>query len=41
MRRAAIQNQILLVEAETRGAQLLSIRSSDGTKYLWQGDPAC
>lgn len=40
MSRAVIQNQFLRVEAETRGAQLLSIRSSDGTEYLWQGDPA-
>ena len=28
------------VEAETRGAQLLSIRVSDGTERPWQGDPA-
>lgn len=40
MSRAAILNQFLRAEAETRGAQLLSIRSSDGTEYLWQGDPA-
>lgn len=37
---AAIQNQFLRVEAETRGAQLLSICASDGTECLWQGDPA-
>lgn len=40
MSRAAIQNGFLRVEAEMRGAQLLSIRASDGTEYLWQGDPA-
>lgn len=27
-------------EAETWEAQLLSVRSSDGTEYPWQGDPA-
>lgn len=40
MSRAAIQDQFLRAEAETRGAQLLFIRSSDGTEYLWQGDLA-
>ena len=35
-----IQNAYLTVSAETSGAQLLSLRSKDGTEYLWQGDPA-
>lgn len=35
-----IQNERLYVEAETQGAQLCRIRGSDGTEYLWQGDPA-
>lgn len=41
MNRAVIQNRFLRVEAEERGAQLLSIRTADGVEFLWQGDPAC
>ena len=33
-----IQNTFLTVSAEEHGAQLRSIRSTDGTEYLWQGD---
>jgi len=33
-----IGNGILTVAAEELGAQLQSIRSADGTQYLWQGD---
>ena len=33
-----IQNSFLTVTAEEAGAQLRSILSADGTKYLWQGD---
>ncbi len=40
MNRAVIQNRFLRVEAEERGAQLLSIRTADGVEFLWQGDPA-
>ncbi len=35
-----IQNSDLTVTVCDRGAQLQSIQSSDGTEYLWQGDPA-
>ena len=35
-----IQNQYLAVSVSDRGAELMSIRSLDGTEYLWQGDPA-
>ncbi len=35
-----IENGSLRVCADTRGAQLMSIRSSGGTEYLWQGDGA-
>ena len=34
-----IQNERLTVEIEALGAQLASIRTPDGTEYLWQGDP--
>jgi len=33
-----IQNENLTVEIEDLGAQLASIKGSDGTEYLWQGD---
>ena len=35
-----IGNDWLTVSANSLGAQLWSIRSGDGTEYLWQGDPA-
>ena len=35
-----IKNKNLTVTVSARGAELQSIRSSDGTEYLWQGDPA-
>jgi galactose mutarotase-like enzyme len=35
-----IENNILVVESKTAGAELTSIRvKSDDTEYLWQGDP--
>ena len=34
-----IQNEALTVKIEDIGAQLASIRDTDGTEYLWQGDP--
>jgi galactose mutarotase-like enzyme len=35
-----IENESLIVESKTQGAELTSIRlKSDGTEYLWQGDP--
>ncbi len=34
-----IKNQELTVRISTKGAELQSIRSKDGTEYLWQGDP--
>lgn len=37
--RLTIQNQYLTVEIDSLGAQLASIRTPDGTEYLWQGDP--
>lgn len=36
----SIQNEYLCVSAKTEGAELMSVLSSDGTEYLWQGDPA-
>ena len=35
-----IQNKFLSLTVDTLGAQMLSLRSSDGCQYLWQGDPA-
>ncbi len=35
-----IQSKDLCVTVSDHGAELQSIRSSDGTEYLWQGDPA-
>lgn len=35
-----IKNQFLTVEVSDAGAELQSIRTADGTEYLWQGDPA-
>ena len=35
-----IENGCLTVTADEMGAQLQSVRSADGTEYLWQGDPA-
>lgn len=34
-----IQNAFLRVEISSMGAELQSIRSADGTEYLWQGNP--
>ena len=35
-----IQSKELNVTVSDRGAEMQSIKSSDGTEYLWQGDPA-
>lgn len=35
-----IQNEFLTVTASRAGAQLQSIRTTDGAELLWQGDPA-
>ncbi len=34
-----IENEHLHVAVSSRGAELMNIRSADGTEYLWQGDP--
>lgn len=34
-----IQNENLSLTVDTLGAQMMSIKSADGTEYLWQGDP--
>ena len=34
-----IQNDQLTVQVEDLGAQLASVRTPDGTEYLWQGNP--
>ncbi len=36
----SIQNDQLTVIVNTLGAELWSLKSLDGTEYLWQGDPA-
>ena len=33
-----IKNEFLTVQISSLGAELYSIRSSDGVEYLWQGD---
>ena len=35
-----IQSNDLIVTVSARGAELQSIKTGDGTEYLWQGDPA-
>lgn len=35
-----LRSAALTVTVDSFGAQLQSIRSADGTEYLWQGDPA-
>ena len=37
---AHIENEFLQVTISDAGAELMSIRSADGTEYLWQGDTA-
>ena len=37
---AHIENEFLQVTISDAGAELMSIRSADGTEYLWQGDAA-
>lgn len=34
-----IRNDALTVDIDSMGAQLASVRTPDGTEYLWQGDP--
>lgn len=34
-----IKNDYLQVSISTRGAEMQSIKSNDGTEYLWQGNP--
>lgn len=34
-----IKNEHIFVSVQTKGAELQSIKSADGTEYLWQGDP--
>lgn len=34
-----IQNEKIALTVDTLGAQMMSIRATDGTEYLWQGDP--
>lgn len=35
-----IHNDLFTVTVSEKGAELQSIRSAEGTEYLWQGDPA-
>jgi len=35
-----LENGHISLSADTLGAQLLHLRTSDGREYLWQGDPA-
>ena len=34
-----IQNDHICLTVDTKGAEMMSLRSADGTEYLWQGDP--
>lgn len=34
-----LKNDVLTIDINDKGAQLWSIRTADGTEYLWQGDP--
>ncbi len=33
-----IQNDHICLTVDTKGAEMMSLRSADGTEYLWQGD---
>ena len=35
-----LKNEYLTVTVENRGAELQSVKGSDGTEYIWHGDPA-
>lgn len=35
-----IKNEQLALTVDTLGAQMMSLKTADGTEYLWQGDPA-
>ena len=35
-----IQNEHICLTVDTLGAEMMSLRSADGTEYLWQGNPA-
>ncbi len=35
-----LKNEFLTVDISTAGAEIQSIRTNDGTEYLWQADPA-
>ncbi len=35
-----VKNECLQLTVDTVGAQMMSLRTGDGTQYLWQGDPA-
>lgn len=39
MKMQTIKNEFLEVKINELGAELMSIKASDGTEYLWQGDP--
>lgn len=34
-----IRNEFLSLTVDTLGAQMMNLQSTDGTEYLWQGDP--
>ena len=34
-----IENQLISAEISLMGAELMSLKTADGTQYLWQGDP--
>lgn len=35
-----LKNDRLQLQVDTLGAQMMSLQNSEGTEYLWQGDPA-
>lgn len=37
--RFTLRNEKIQLSVETLGAQMTSLKSADGTEYLWQGDP--
>ena len=36
----AIENECLILKTDSLGAQMMELNSRQGSRYLWNGDPA-